>query len=462
MRPPALPGDDFGIAKDEVVRVGDLDAPQELDQKTYDALGRLTAETGSGTAAATRPRSLSYDLAGRLTGSGADGILAGNTYSYNDRGQLLNADGPSGKSAYTYDADGQMTSRTDPAGTTAFAYDQAGRLNTTTAPLTGTQVRKDYDAAGRPTADEYARPAVGGTFTISAKRSYTYDALGRLADDSVKNTGTGAGVQGSAYEYDLDNRLVKKTTTGTAGAGAETYAYDLAGRMTSETSGGSTTAIEWDKSGNLTKKGDVTATYDSRNRVQTWGTQTYDYSARGTVQKVTDGATSRAVSADAFERTVSNGTSTFTYDSLDRVLTNSGAAFNYDGGSNNLVKDGTSTYSRSPGGTLLASATTGTAGSARLAVTDQHTDVVAGLTADGTTVSSSRAYDALGNVTASSGANPSLGYQSGWTDASTSEVNMASRWYQPGTGGFTSRDTWQLDPDPSTQANRYTYATRAQ
>ncbi|WP_234008818.1 LamG-like jellyroll fold domain-containing protein [Streptomyces sp. Mg1] len=427
-------------------------------QKTYDAVGRLTAETGSGTAAATRPRSLSYDLAGRMTGAGADGILAGNTYSYNDRGQLLNADGPSGKSAYVYDADGQMTSRTDPAGTAAFSYDQAGRLNTTTDPLTGTQVRKNYDAAGRPTGDEYARPAAGGTFTVSAKRSYTYDALGRLADDSVKNTGTGAGVQGSAYEYDLDDRLVKKTTSGTAGAGTETYDYDRAGRMTSETSGGTTTAFEWDKSGNLTKKGDVTATYDSRNRLQTWGTQNYDYSARGTVQKVTDGATSRAVSADAFERTVSNGTSTFTYDSLDRVLTNGGAPFSYDGGSNNLVKDGTSTYSRSPGGTLLASATTGTADSARLAVTDQHTDVVAGLTADGTSVSSSRAYDALGNVTASSGANPSLGYQSGWTDASTGEVNMASRWYRPGTGGFTSRDTWQLDPNPSAQANRYTYA----
>ncbi|MGW2439666.1 RHS repeat-associated core domain-containing protein, partial [Streptomyces goshikiensis] len=427
-------------------------------QKTYDSLGRLTAETGSGTAVATRPRSLSYDLAGRLTGSGADGILAGNTYTYNDRGQLLSADGPSGKSAYTYDADGQMTSRSDPAGTTAFAYDTAGRLNTMTDPLTGTQVRSSYDAAGRPTADEYARPAAGGTFTISAKRSYSYDALGRLADDSVKNTGTGAGVQGSAYEYDLDSRLVKKTTTGTAGAGAETYAYDLAGRMTSETSGTTTTAFEWDKSGNLTKKGDVTATYDSRNRLQTRGTQTYDYSARGTLKSVTDGGTSRAISTDAFERTVSNGTSTFTYDSLDRVLTNGSSAFNYDGGSNNPVKDGTSTYSRTPGGTLLASATTGTAGSARLAVTDQHTDVVASLSEDGTTVSSSRAYDALGNVTASSGANPSLGYQSGWTDPSTGEVNMASRWYQPGTGGFTSRDTWQLDPSPSAQANRYTYA----
>ncbi|WP_405603897.1 DNRLRE domain-containing protein [Streptomyces sp. NBC_01410] len=425
--------------------------------KTYDNLGRLTAETGSGTAVATRPRSLSYDLVGRLTGVGGDGVLAGNTYSYNDRGQLLNSDGPSGTSAYTYDADGQMASRTDAAGATAFTYDPAGRLDTTTDPLTGTQVRSDYDAAGRPTVDEYARPAAGGTWTIGAKRSYTYDALGRVTKDAVARTAGGTEVQGIAYEYDLEDRLAKKTTTGTAGAGIQSYAYDLAGRMTSTTAGSTTTPYEWDKAGNLTKKGDVTATYDSRNRVQTWGTQNFDYSARGTIKTVTDGATSRVISSDAFERTVNNGTSTFTYDSLDRVLTNGGSAFSYDGGSNNLVKDGTSTYSRTPGGALLASAVTGTAGSAQLSVTDGHTDVVAGLTPDGTTVSSSRAYDAFGNVTASTGANPSLGYQSGWTDSSTGEVNMASRWYQPGTGSFTSRDTWQLDPDPSVQANRYTY-----
>ncbi|MFF5977028.1 LamG-like jellyroll fold domain-containing protein, partial [Streptomyces sp. NPDC012769] len=180
-------------------------------QKTYDALGRLTAETGSGTAVATRPRSLSYDLAGRLTGVGGDGVTAGNTYSYNDRGQLLSTDGPGGTSSYAYDADGKMTSRTDAAGATAFTYDQAGRLDTTTDPLTGTQVRSDYDAAGRPTVEEYARPAAGGTWTIGSKRSYTYDSLGRLADDSIKKTSGGTQVQGTAYEYDLDNRLVKKT-----------------------------------------------------------------------------------------------------------------------------------------------------------------------------------------------------------------------------------------------------------
>ncbi|MEU9994168.1 LamG-like jellyroll fold domain-containing protein [Streptomyces sp. NPDC050848] len=425
--------------------------------KTYDNLGRLTGETGSGTAVATRPRSLTYDLVGRLTAVAGDGVLAGNTYAYNDRGQLLNSDGPSGASAYTYDADGQMTSRTDAAGATAFTYDPAGRLDTTTDPLTGTQVRSDFDAAGRPTVDEYARPAAGGAYTIAAKRSYTYDALGRATKDAVVRTAGGTEVQSIAYEYDLDDRLTKKTTTGTAGAGIQSYAYDLAGRTTSTTAGSTTTPYEWDKSGNLTKKGNTTGTYDSRNRVQTWGTQTFDYSARGTIKAVNDGATSRVINSDAFERTVNNGTSTFTYDSLDRVLTSGTNAFSYDGGSNNLVKDGTSTYSRTPGGALLASAVTGTAGSAQLSVTDGHTDVVAGLTPDGTTVSSSRAYDAFGTVTASTGANPSLGYQSGWTDASTGEVNMASRWYQPGTGSFTGRDTWQLDPDPSVQANRYTY-----
>ncbi|WP_284440282.1 LamG-like jellyroll fold domain-containing protein [Streptomyces vilmorinianum] len=427
-------------------------------QKTYDDLDRVIGETGSGTAVATRPRSLSYDLAGRLTGVGGDGVLAGNTYTYNDRGQLLSTDGPGGTSSYAYDADGQMTSRTDVAGATDFTYDLAGRLDTTTDPLTGTQVRSDYDAAGRPTVDEYARPAAGGTWTVGSKRSYTYDSLGRLTDDSIKNTTTGTAVQGTAYEYDLDNRLVKKTASGTAGAGARTYAYDLAGRMTAETSAGTTTAFEWDKAGNLTKKGDITGTYDSRNRLTAWGTQTFDYSARGTVKGIADTAgPARTINSDAFERTVNNGTSTFTYDSLDRVMTHNGTVFTYDGGSNNLVKDGTSTYSRTPGGTLLASATTGTAGSARLAVTDGHTDLVASLSADGTSVTSSRAYDASGNVTASGGANPSVGYQSGWTDSSTGEVNMASRWYQPGTGGFTSRDTWQLDPNPSVQANRYTY-----
>lgn len=69
----------------------------------------------------------------------------------------------------------------------------------------------------------------------------------------------------------------------------------------------------------------------------------------------------------------------------------------------------------------------------------------------------STAYAPFGQVTATSGTSGPLGYQSGWTDSASGNVNMAARWYQPGTGGFASRDDWLLDPTPSAEANRYAY-----
>ncbi|WP_265867095.1 LamG-like jellyroll fold domain-containing protein [Streptomyces sp. SKN60] len=428
-------------------------------QRTYDGLGRLIREEGSGTSTPTTPRTFSYDLDGRLTAAGTSATGPANTYTYNDRGMLLQAQGPSGNSQYSYDVDGNMTSRKDAAGTTAYTYDAAGRLDTATDPLTATRVQYDYDQAGRPTQEQYARTAADGQITVASQRTYGYDSLGRQTTDTVTRTATGTAVANSTYGYDLDDRLVQKTTTGTAGAADNTYTYDLVSRMTSWTSGTSTTTYGWDDAGNLIKQGATNGVYDARNRLETWGSETYTYSPRGTTDAVTQtGGTTRSLTFDAFERTVSNGGSTFTYDSLDRVLTDDGTPFTYDGATNNLVTDATTAYTRTPEGNLLASAGLTTAGLERLAITDQHTDLVAGLSADGTIITGSRAYDPFGKVTASDGSNPALGYQSGWTDPTTGEINMAARWYQPGTGAFTSRDTWQLDPKPSGRGNRYAYA----
>ncbi|MFG1679668.1 RHS repeat-associated core domain-containing protein [Nonomuraea sp. NPDC049269] len=66
--------------------------------------------------------------------------------------------------------------------------------------------------------------------------------------------------------------------------------------------------------------------------------------------------------------------------------------------------------------------------------------------------------DPFGTVTAQTGSKTNLGYQGEYTDPDTGKVNMHARWYQPGTSTFTSRDTASLDPNPSVQANRYTYA----
>ena len=94
-------------------------------------------------------------------------------------------------------------------------------------------------------------------------------------------------------------------------------------------------------------------------------------------------------------------------------------------------------------------------GPAVAALSDLHGDLVATFT---TSLVTSTSFDPFGAVTAQTGAATTLGYQGEYTDPDTSKVNMHARWYQPGTGTFTSRDTATLNPNPSVQANRYTYA----
>ncbi|MFH9412110.1 LamG-like jellyroll fold domain-containing protein [Streptomyces rochei] len=423
---------------------------------TYDSLGRLIHETGTGAEATTADRTLGYDLAGRLTSVGVNGPLNPNTYTYNDRGQLLAADGPSGTVRYTYDADGNMTERTDAKNTTSYGYGPAGRLEWLWNEMTGADIWYSWDAAGRPLMEQYAIQAEGSTeWTESARRSYGYDGLGRLTDDIVTTPDEQTQVTATTYAYDLDDQLTWKETSGTAGAGEHVYGYDQAGRLSYWTHADSTTHYTWDAAGNRTKAGTATATYDARNRLLTDGSSTYAYTPRGTLSTVTTGTTARSLTFDAFERRITDGTSTYTYDSLDRVAQHGATTFRYDGGSNNLLGDGTTDYTRTPAGALLASSNGTTT---QWSLTDKHTDLVAGLSTDGLQVTGSTAYGPFGTTTATDGDMPDLGYQSGWTDPANGNVNMAARWYQPGTGTFTSRDTWQLDPTPSAQANRYAYA----
>ncbi|WP_309144106.1 RHS repeat-associated core domain-containing protein [Streptomyces sp. PKU-MA01144] len=425
-------------------------------ERTYDGLGRLVRETGTGTEATTNTRTFAYDLAGRITAAGTDDALVQNTYTYNDRGQLLSTAGHGGTNSYAYDADGNMTERSTARNTTSYGYDEAGRPQWVWDESTGSDIWYSFDAAGRPVTERYMVQAPGSEeWTETARRTYGHDDLGRLTSDRIAAPDGTQEKAATEYGYDLADRLTSKRTRGTAGAGEHTYRYDKAGRMTAWSHGTSTTEYGWDAAGNRVRAGDREATFDARNRLVTDDDATYAYTARGTLSTVTeDGGAPRTLTFDAFERKVTDGGSTFTYDSFDRVGQSGGTPFTYDGGSSNLTHDGSTNYSRTPSGSLLA---TSDGTDAQWAITDRHTDLVAQLRPDGTALTGSRAYDPYGSVTASHGANPSVGYQSGWTDASSGDVNMAARWYQPATGAFASRDTWLLDPSPSVQANRYTY-----
>ncbi|MET8629108.1 LamG-like jellyroll fold domain-containing protein [Kitasatospora sp. NPDC004669] len=429
--------------------------------RSFDPAGHLVRETGSGAETDTAARELAYDKAGHLIRSNTDTPNAQN-YAYNDRGLLITAGTDLAAAAQTweYDADGRVAKRRDKdTGLTVFGYKADGQLDWANNPKLKTQNWYGYDGDGRLIKQWYVAPdpADATKLTPMSERRLSYDGLGRLSGDQLLTAGSSATpLTGATYEYDLDNHLTRKTVSGGATDPVKDnrYGYDQAGRLTSWAADGTTTAYEWDAAGNRTKNGATTASYDERNRLLSDGTSTYRYTARGTLAAVTTGTKEDTTAYDAFGRLITEGTTSYTYDGLDRVASRGTARFSYDGGSNNLTGDGTWTYARDTAGNLLGAANGTT--SVRLR-TDQHSDVTATLDNNGTTVTGTTTYDPFGKPTATSGTGTGLGYQSGWTDPTTGDVNMAARWYRPGTGSFTSRDSYLLNPNPSAQANRYTY-----
>ncbi|WP_443156296.1 LamG-like jellyroll fold domain-containing protein [Nonomuraea sp. KM88] len=419
--------------------------------RTFDHLGRLTKENGAGGGAATAERSFGYDLANRMT-------TAGNlTVDYNDRDLPLTVTrGSTQETAYSYDALGNPTQRIDAAGTATFTWDNASRLKTATDPVTNRTLTYGYDQASR-------LKTVTATSGQASTQTFDYDPMDCLTGQTLEN-GSGTQLAKITYGWDADDNLTTKTTAGTAGAGTNTYAYDHAGRLTSWTApDGATTAYEWDAAGNRTKAGDKTFTYDERNRLLTGDGSTYTYTPRGTLATETKAGTTTGYTFDAFDRLIADGDSVYAYDALDRLTSRirgtTKQTFAYTGLGNDLaaITDSSGAvqarYARDAGGALLG-LTEGTSAAAA-AFTDLHGDLVATYT---TTLQTSTAYDPFGAVTAQTGTTTNLGYQGEYTDPDTGKVNMHARWYQPGTATFTSRDTMTLDPNPSIQTNRYTYA----
>lgn len=323
--------------------------------------------------------------------------------------------------------------------------------------MSGRAFTYGYDKADRLTTLTSATPRNVQTFA--------YDALDRLTSHTLADSG-GSQLAKIAYGWDKDDNLVAKTTQGTAGAGANTYGYDRAGRLTSWTApNGNQTTYTWDAAGNRTGAGEDTFVFDERNRLISGGGSSYTYTPRGTLATESTGGATRNLVFDAFDRMVSDGDVAYRYDALGRLDARRAAdgseqRFGYSGLNNDIisVSDGAGAvqgkYGRDPAGNLL-SLQEGT-GPALGVMSDLHDDVVA--TYSGTAVVDSAAFTPFGEVITRTGTPRAMGYQGAWTDPDTGKVNMAARWYVPGTGGFASRDDWEPDSTPSIALNRYTYA----
>ncbi|WP_394613685.1 LamG-like jellyroll fold domain-containing protein [Lentzea sp. JNUCC 0626] len=440
---PSLADRTWTTTYDSSGRPTTLTAPGSVTRtREYDALGRMRKETGAGTSVSTPDRVVNYDLVGRPTSVSAPGGVD-NTYAYNTRGLLTSATGPSGDATFGYDEVGRLSTRTDASGTSSFSYVN-GRLNSAQDGVTGALVAFGYNPAGLVESMNYGAGRV---------RTFGYDDLGRETSDVTKNS-TGGVLASVGYEYDLADRLKKKTTTGTAGGGEQTYGYDDLGRMTSWTSGGATTAYAWDKSGNRIQNGAKTSTFDARNRVLSDGDYTYKYTPRGTRESRTSSGLEEKFEFDAFDRLTKVGAATYTYDGMDRPVTRGSKQFKYSGASQDPVSDSDSIFGRGAGGELLSLSS---GADKRLLLSDKHGDVVGGLDASAAQLKDSAAYDPWGKVTASSGTKRAVGFQGDWTDPDSGQVNMGARWYDPSTGSFSSRDSVDQGGPGSAGFNRYAY-----
>jgi len=427
---------------------------------SYNNVGELTGQSGSGADAATATRSFGYDTAGNLTSASTSNTLGtgsnatSEAFTYNDRGQVLTASGSAGSTTVTYNGDGQKASVADAAGTTSYTYDSAGRLGTLANPVTGTTGTYSYNSDSQVSGISYG--------TGNDTRSFGYDARHRLTSDTLKNP-SGTAYASVSYGYNANSLITSETTTGLAGAASNTYTYDQAGRLASWNNGTTTTAYGYDANGNLTTSGAKSYTYDARDEMTGDGTGTYSYTARGTSSSEPGPSGSLAVTFDAYGDQATAGTRAYAYDALGRLtgdtLSGSGYAFSYVGSSGAMASDGSSTYAWDPSGGVLAG--TGAAGggtSGTLALTDIHGNLVGQFAAAGTALSASKAYDPWGNVVTGS-VSGLLGYQSAWSDGAAGKDLMGARWYDPGAGDFTSADSVQVSPVPDPAAgNPFAYA----
>jgi RHS repeat-associated protein len=414
--------------------------------RSFDALGRLTNEAGTGTGVTAATRTFGWDLAGRITSAGHPaGPIS---FSYDDRNLMLSNTEPGNATtaaSFSYDARGLMTSRADAAGTTTFTYTDRRELDTVTDALTGLTTNHDRDDAGQLTA-------VGYNTTPATSRVLTYDDRGRLDDDTLSD-GTTTLYQAD-HDYDADNHLTRQTITaaGNSAAGQHDYTYDRAGRLTTWTGPAGTVSYDYDNAGNRTDAGSTTYTYDERNRLTAAGSTTYTWTPRGTLASISGTTT---VDHDALGRQIQYDAATYTYDSLDRLATAGATTLSFAGLEINPDAAGTALYARTPASELVA---LDDATAARIVGENRHGDL-AWLLDNNAALTDTRIWDPYGNTTGTTGTlSPGVGFQADITDTGSGSVWMGARWYDPDTGTFGRRDTYAGIATNPISLNRHLYA----
>jgi RHS repeat-associated protein len=258
---------------------------------------------------------IAYDTGGRTSSLGiARGLF---NYSYNaTTSQLTGVTAPGGLGLnYSYDGalptgvtwSGAVT------GATTYTYNNL-LLASTESINAANSVNFTYDVDGLlKTAGNLAltRSAQNGLLTGStlggATDSMTYNTLAELTNYSASYTTTG--IYSAAYSHDALGRITQKVETIGGTPVTYGYSYDSAGRLiavTKDTNPLST--YSYDSNGNRTAStglnGPLSASYDAQDRLTSYGSNTYSYTANG----------------ELLSKTVGTQTTSYQYDAIGNLL----------------------------------------------------------------------------------------------------------------------------------------------
>ncbi|RUL72743.1 LysM peptidoglycan-binding domain-containing protein [Dyella choica] len=239
-----------------------------------DAMGQVTTFSYNDTARSltmTSPGGVSttttYNREGQKI---AIADAAGNTtsYQYDADGNLLKKVNPDGSSVSNqYDAVGDLIHATDADGNVVtYAYDAAGRVLTETADPNGLKLVTTYTYDGRGLTLSKTDPAgvvtnyqYDGNGNLSymdqnagkpdIQTTYVYNELNELTSSSSKdNANTAADAEVNSYSYDALGHLASESLD-TGKVGTSDYTYDADGRVTSRFDGLVTTYYYYDEAG---------------------------------------------------------------------------------------------------------------------------------------------------------------------------------------------------------------------
>ena len=333
-----------GFRNDPVGRITRQTLPdlREIDF-SYDANGNVTSITPPG-----QPAHFFDYTAVNLTETYDPpdiGITPDTTsYSYSLDKELTQVLRPDGDTVdFTYNATtGQLTAMTIPGGAYAYAYDPAtGNLTTISDPDGGTlsyiydgflltdetwsgnvagTVTRGYDNNFRVTSlsvnsdvitygyDNDGLLTAAGSLTLSRDAQnglLTGTTLGNVTTSLSHNgfaevTGESASYSGTllydaSFVFDKLGRIIEKTETIDSSTNTYTYGYDLAGRLeTVNKNGVVASTYAYNDNGNrlslTTSSGTVNGTYDDHDRLITYGSAAYTYTANGELETKTVGS----------------------------------------------------------------------------------------------------------------------------------------------------------------------------